>query len=184
LTSEAITEVRGPVSDAFDHNVIAALGLQRQAIADRSSQRLGTRAGGDHHRVAGHFTLVRQHRHRLAVRQPQAVGRRRDKFGAQRPSVLGEGCDITAGIAATARFFDQHAELIARMQLRLALTHLVGRELQPGHADALADAPSQTVGVKRRARRIDVHDTLALDQVADTGFLGEFFVQGRRFAQQ
>ncbi len=167
-----------------DHDVIAALGLERQAIADRCREWLRMRAGGDHHGVAGDLAPLGEDRHRLAALQPQARGLRRDELRTERAGVRGECCDITAGIPTTARFLDQHTELVTRIELRLALAHLVGGQLHPGHADALADTPAEGVGVERRARRVDVHEPLAFDQMADPRLVGELPVQGRRIEQQ
>ena len=105
------------------------------------------------------------------------------ELGAVRQRMIGERCDISTGIAAAPGLLHHHAKRIARMQLRLALTHLVGIELQPFDADALAQPPAEIV-VEIAARREHMHHAVAFDQLRHARLFRELPVQQWRVLQE
>ncbi len=106
-----------------------------------------------------------------------------NELGTARERMLGQRRNVSAGIAAAAGFLHHHAKGVARMQIRLALTHLVGVQLHPFDADLLAQAPAE-IAVEIAARREYVHHAVALDQLGHARFFRELLVQQRRVLQQ
>ena len=93
--------------------------------------------------------------------------------------------DIGAGVEAMPAFLHQHAEAVAAVELRLALAHLVGVELDPFDADVCARTRQAIASASNsRAVVVDVHQAAALGSARRTpASRGQRRVQRRRVRQ-
>ncbi|MEY9358827.1 hypothetical protein ABH994_001548 [Bradyrhizobium yuanmingense] len=167
----------------LDHDMIAALGLEREGIADRCGELFRAGAGRDHRGITSNLAGLGDDSHEPAALelQPGRLGAYVLRAAGDR--MIGKGCNISAGIAAAPGLLHHDAEGVARIQIRLTLAHLVGIELQPFDADLPAQAPAEII-VEIAARGEHVHHAVALDQLGDAGFFRERPVQQRRVLQE
>ncbi len=146
LPSLGMIGVAGEALGGVDHGVVAALGLQRHAVARRRRQLARPGAGGDDRPIAGDGVAVQRHRPQPTAGDVEAGGAAGDQARALGLRVLHQGRNIGAGIRAMAAGSDQHAEPVAPIERRLELAQLVGVQLGPFDAVVAAQVPGQLFG--------------------------------------
>ncbi|MDT4825526.1 hypothetical protein FQZ97_588130 [compost metagenome] len=133
---------------AFEHHVVAALGLQRHRRACRRGQRARARTGADGGAIAGDLAGLGAHGAQPAALDAKAGGPRGDAFGARSERMVRQGRHVGARIAAVAGFGHEDAERVARGQIGLAAAQFVRRPFFPLDTGAPAHAPAQRVAVE------------------------------------
>jgi hypothetical protein len=168
----------------LDDDVIAALGFERQPVADRGADRGRVGTGRDHGPVAGDVSGGGVHGLQAAALDDDGARRCCHEPCPERGGMGRQRGDIGARIATAAGFLDQDSEAVSRMEMRLALAQLFGRQLQPVDADAPADVPGEAVGLEDGARSVNLEQALALDQLRATGFGREPRMQSGSILEQ
>ena len=116
-----MTGTRGPLSRVPQNRVVAALALERHAIAGGEGQRLGMRAGADDGRVASDGSLISLDRAEPARLDRQPGRPDTEPLGAVAHGLRRQSGHVSAGVAAMPGVFDQHCEAVAAVQRRFAL---------------------------------------------------------------
>jgi len=167
-----------------DDGVIAALGLERDAVAGCKGQRAGACAGGDHCDVTRNLARCHRHRREDVRLDTEPAGARPDPLRAKCHGVLDQRGNVGAGIGAVAAGLDQHAESIAPVEFGLLLAQLVRIEFQPLHPVVPAQPPRQRFVLEIDASREDVEQAAPLDQVSNPGLRGQTLMPPWRVGHQ
>ena len=174
----------GRIIHGRQRHVVAALGVQADAVARRLCQwqRIGARSY--HQRIGGDVALVGLHRLQATARGAQPGGARGDTPHADRLRVRGQRRRVRAGVAAMPGLGHVHGKAVVGRQIGLAHAQRVGVPFGPGDAFLAAHVPGEGVGDEIGAAAVYVQHALVRQQMAGPGALRQILVQQRRALQQ
>ena len=156
-----------------DHEVVAALGLERQVVAELRRERLRPDAGRDHRAVRRNDAAVGADALEAPAVELESGCTRTLDPAAVAQKALGEAVDEPVRVRRVPVLGDEHALDVVAGEGRLELAQLVGVELVPGDAVVAPELPGEALLPQALLRAIDEEVAGLLDEVLGAGVLEE-----------